>query len=235
MKQHNFIIAIDGYSACGKSTVAKLLASKLNFLFVDSGALYRAVTLFFIENNVESADPYTIQESLNRITLAQTADGLETLTFLNERDVSSVIRQMEVSNRVSKVSALREVRQFIVNKLQEIGRSQNLIMDGRDIGTVVFPNAHLKIFMDARPEVRARRRYAELLAKGEHISLSEIMDNLLLRDRQDTTREESPLVQAHDAYYVDTSDLTEEEVLAVIATRYGEVAQIRGNAMNKAV
>ncbi|TDS13738.1 (d)CMP kinase [Sphingobacterium paludis] len=233
--EQNFIIAIDGYSSCGKSTIAKSLASKLNFLFVDSGALYRAVTLFFIENELETADEAKVNEALDSIMLAQLADGLETRTFLNERDVSSVIRQMHVSSRVSKISALREVRHFIVNKLQEIGRSQSIIMDGRDIGTVVFPHAHLKIFMNARPDVRAKRRYAELMAKGENISLSEIMDNLLLRDQHDTTREESPLVQAHDAYYVDTSDLTEDEVLGLIAARYREIVDNSKSTASRAV
>jgi cytidylate kinase len=209
----NIVVAIDGYSSCGKSTLAKALAKKLHFIYIDSGAMYRAVTLFFLRNNIDLTDKKSVINALNNIHVDfQTSDN-QTLITLNSEDVSKEIRQMPVADKVSTVSAIKDVRIEMVKQQQRMGRSGNIVMDGRDIGTVVFPNADLKLFMTADPQIRAERRYNELISKGENVNMEEIFENLAKRDYQDTTREESPLIQAEDAVVLDNSYIDEKQQL----------------------
>ncbi len=204
------MIAIDGYSSCGKSTIAKALAKKLHFIYIDTGAMYRAVTLYFLRHPINLNDPLEVEKALHNIHINFDYREEQTFVFLNDEDVSEEIRQMPVSERVSQVSAIKAVRTEMVRQQQRMGKSKNIIMDGRDIGTVVFPDATLKFFMTADPSVRAERRYKELIAKGEKVSLEEIYANLALRDYQDTTREESPLIQAPDAIVLDNSTIDQD-------------------------
>jgi cytidylate kinase len=210
---HNIVIAIDGYSSCGKSTLAKALAQKLHFIYVDSGAMYRAVTLYFLRNNVDLNSHEKIAEALKNIHLNFHSRDYQTHITLNDEDVSDEIRQMPVSDNVSAVAALHDVRHEMVKQQQRMGRSKNIVMDGRDIGTTVFPNAQLKIFMTADPKVRAERRYKELYEKNPDITLEDVFENIAHRDYQDTTREESPLVRATDAIILDNTNLTPDEQL----------------------
>lgn len=216
MKNGNFVIAIDGFSSCGKSTVAKALAKKLNFVFVDSGAMYRAVTLYFQRNNVSLSDDIAIQTAIENIHIDLVPLADKTQVLLNGEDVSDAIRTMEVSEYVSEVSAIKAVRHAMVKQQQALGAKRNIVMDGRDIGTTVFPNADLKVFMTASPQVRAERRFAELTAKGEVITMEEVKENLSHRDHIDSTRDESPLRQADDAVVLDNSELNQEEQLAFV-------------------
>lgn len=209
----SFIIAIDGFSSCGKSTLAKTLAKQLGFTFIDTGAMYRAVTLYLIENEVDFQDANALKQALENIDIEIKKQGEENHFFLNGKDVSEAIREMYVSEKVSEVSALPEVRETLVRQQQKMGAEGKVVMDGRDIGTVVFPDAHLKIFMTASPEVRAQRRYEELRGKGEEVTLEEVRQNLNHRDRIDTTRTVSPLKQAEDAVLLDNSHLNREEQL----------------------
>ncbi len=220
MERENFIIAIDGFSSCGKSTVAKAVAKKLQFVFIDSGAMYRAVTLYFLRHQVNLDDTEKINAALEHIHIDFVPHADKMCMLLNGEDVSEEIRQMHVSEKVSEVSAIKEVRQALVRQQQNLGKRRNIVMDGRDIGTTVFPDADLKIFMTASPDVRAERRLAELLAKGEEVSMEEIKQNLAHRDRIDSTREESPLRQAEDAIVLDNSDLTQEEQLEIVLNEY---------------
>lgn len=222
MARENFIIAIDGFSSCGKSTVAKALAKKLSFVFVDSGAMYRAVTLYFLRNQVDMSNTDAVLAALENIHIDFIPSVEKTQILLNSEDVSDEIRQMEVSERVSEVSAIKEVRHAMVAQQQVLGSRRNIVMDGRDIGTTVFPDADLKIFMTAQPEVRAERRFAELTAKGEVVTMEEIKANLEHRDHIDSTREESPLRQAEDAIVLDNSNLTQEEQLNFVIGLYEE-------------
>lgn len=218
MGHKNFIIAIDGFSSCGKSTVAKALAKQLNYVFIDSGAMYRAVTLYFLRNEILLDDVAQVQEALRNIQIDFVPNTEQTQILLNDEDVSTEIRQMYVSNKVSEVSAIKEVRTAMVAQQQQLGKIKNIVMDGRDIGTTVFPDADLKIFMTASPHVRAERRFAELSAKGEEVTMEEVMENLAHRDHIDSTREESPLRQAADAIVLDNSNLTQEEQLQIVLT-----------------
>ncbi len=206
----NIVIAIDGYSSCGKSTIAKALAKKLHFIYIDTGAMYRAVTLYFLRHQIELNDALAVENALDNIHINFEYRDEQTFVFLNEEDISEEIRQMPVSEKVSQVSAIKAVRTEMVRQQQRMGKSKNIIMDGRDIGTVVFPDATLKFFMTADPQIRAERRYKELINKGEKVSLEEIYANLALRDHQDTTREESPLIQAADAIVLDNSNIDQE-------------------------
>ena len=211
-------IAIDGYSSCGKSTLAKELASKLNYTYVDSGAMYRAMTLFAIENNLASKDQVDEQGLIAEldnvdIDLKYNTEAQSVATFLNGENVEEEIRTMRVSEVVSYVSVIKEVRAKLRTMQQDWGKRGGVVMDGRDIGTAVFPNAELKIFMTASPEVRAQRRYNELKEKGKNVSLEEVRDNLVSRDKEDTSRKENPLIQAEDALVLDNSDLTPEQQL----------------------
>mgnify|MGYP000922988142 CR=1 FL=1 len=216
MGTKNIVIAIDGFSSCGKSTVAKALAKKLNYVFVDSGAMYRAVTLYFLRNNIALNDDQAIAEALENIHIDFIPNTEKTQILLNGEDVSDAIRTMEISDQVSEVSAVKAVRVAMVHQQQQLGKKRNIVMDGRDIGTTVFPKADLKIFMTASPQIRAERRYAELTAKGEEVTMEEVRDNLAHRDHIDSTRTESPLRQAEDAVVLDNSDLNQEEQLLYV-------------------
>jgi cytidylate kinase len=212
------VIAIDGYSSCGKSTLAKQLAKELDYIFVDSGAMYRAITLFFLRNNIDIQDTKAIQEALNNITLTfkfNTLTGKSDI-FLNGENVELPIREMRVNDRVSDVAALEAVRTFAVAQQQLMGQQKGIVMDGRDIGTTVFPDAALKIFVTAEINIRVKRRLLELREKNPSITEEEVKKNLQLRDQIDSTREVSPLRQAADAIILDNSKLTREEQLAIV-------------------
>ncbi|MCB0482769.1 MAG: (d)CMP kinase [Flavobacteriales bacterium] len=213
-------IAIDGYSSCGKSTLAKQLAKELGYTFVDSGAMYRAVALYAMQNgcfNHHELNENCLVNKLDEIAIQFTFNASRGASdiLLNGKNVENEIRQMDVSNKVSQVAAVKEVRKKLVAIQQEMGRNKGVVMDGRDIGTVVFPHAELKIFMTARPEVRAARRYAELETKGEPSTLEEVRKNLETRDNIDTTRKEDPLKQAEDAIVLDNSGLSQDEQLSL--------------------
>ena len=208
------IVAIDGYSSCGKSTVAKALARHAGYTYVDTGAMYRAVALWAIEH--QATEPEQIIPRLEEIHVSflQTEDGQH--TCLNGRDVEKEIRQLEVGNAASQISQIKEVRQYLVAQQQAMGKEKGIVMDGRDIGTVVFPNAELKLFLTASPEVRAQRRYDELKEKGQTPNYEDVLRDVNERDYRDTHRDESPLRQAEDAIVVDNSHLTREEQMEVI-------------------
>ena len=218
------IVAIDGYSSCGKSTIAKALAKHACSTYVDTGAMYRAVALFMLRQNV--TDPERIIKELDQVHIGfiRTADGAQHVT-LNGEDVESQIRTLEVGNRASEISQIKEVRAFLVAQQQQMGESHGVVMDGRDIGTVVFPKAELKLFLTARPEVRAQRRYDELVAKGEHPRYEDVLADVNDRDYRDTHRAESPLRQAEDAIVVDNSDMTPDEQLKVVCELYDKAFQ----------
>jgi cytidylate kinase len=216
---NHIIVAIDGYSSCGKSTLARALAEELHFIYIDSGAMYRAVALYFLRNKTDLNNQQQVRAALNEIHLNFQSQNHETYITLNDENISGEIRQMPVSESVSAVAALRDVRIAMVKQQQRLGRSKNIVMDGRDIGTTVFPDATVKIFMTADPKVRAERRYRELLPKNPGITLQEVFDNLAHRDYLDTTREESPLVRAHDAIILDNTDLTPNEQLLFALAR----------------
>jgi len=211
----NLVVAIDGYSSCGKSTLAKALAKKLGFIYIDSGAMYRAITLYFLRNNVDLENHDAIVDALQHIELNFHSKDYESHITLNGEEVSDEIRLMPVSEAVSPVSAIKEVRTEMVKQQQRMGKSKNIVMDGRDIGTAVFPDAQVKFFMTADPKIRAERRYNEMLAKGDTtITLEEVFENIAHRDYADTTRAESPLTRAEDAIILDNTEITEAEQLA---------------------
>lgn len=207
------IIAVDGYSACGKSSTAKIVAQRLNYSYIDTGAMYRAVTLYFLRNYISITNPKEVLKALEHIDIDfifnQKLNDSE--TFLNGENVESEIRKMYISEQVSPVSAIKEVRSFLVHQQQKLGKKGGIVMDGRDIGTTVFPNAELKLFFTADFTVRAQRRQQELLAKKQMVEFDEILLNLRERDEIDTTRKESPLVKAEDAYMLDTTYLAFDE------------------------
>ena len=212
------IIAIDGYSSCGKSTMAKQMANQLNYIYVDTGAMYRAVSLYALRNNLISAYEFNQQALINdlpniKVSFSYNSELNCSETFLNNENVEQEIRGLEVSNLVSKVAQLKEVREKLIEIQRELGKTKGLIMDGRDIGSVVFPDAELKIFMTANYKVRAKRRFDELQKKGDKISLTEVVDNITSRDTDDTSRNENPLMQAEDAIVIDNSDISREEQL----------------------
>jgi cytidylate kinase len=212
------VVAIDGYSSCGKSTFAKLIAKELNYIFIDTGAMYRSVALFAIRNKLVNGKAINTDDLINKlkevkISFKYSSDG-KICTYLNNQNVEEFIRGVEVSQLVSEVSAIKEVRKFLVAQQQEMGREKGIVMDGRDIGTVVFPNAEIKIFMTASTEVRTKRRFDELTAKGIKVSLDEIRKNIEERDNMDINREESPLRKAGDAVELDNSCMTFEQQMA---------------------
>lgn len=213
------IIAIDGYSSTGKSTFAKTIAKRLGYLFVDTGAMYRAVTLYALQQGlIDEKGNVNTQQIINQlnninIRFSYNSSKGSSDTMLNGVNVEEAIRTMEVSQYVSPVSAIPEVRKQMVHQQQEMGKEGGLVMDGRDIGTVVFPNADLKLFMTADPKVRAERRYKELAAKGEKITLKEIEENIRQRDYEDSHRTTSPLRKADDAIELDNSHMTPDEQL----------------------
>lgn len=210
----NLVIAIDGYSSCGKSTLAKALAKKLGYIYIDSGAMYRAVTLYFIRNKVDVSDPEAVTDALQHIELNFHSRDYQSHITLNGEEVSEEIRQMPVSEYVSEVSANKLIRKEMVRQQQRMGKSKNIVMDGRDIGTTVFEDAQVKFFMTADPKIRAERRFKELQSKGDTTtSLEDVFENLAHRDYADTTRKESPLTRAEDAIVLDNTELTEAEQL----------------------
>lgn len=206
-------IAIDGYSGCGKSSTAKEVAHALQYIYIDSGAMYRTVTLYFIENHVSLTNTKAIDKAINQIEIEfkiNPKNGQQE-TYLNGLNVEKKIREMQISEKVSQVSAISEVRRAMVALQRKWGKNKGVVMDGRDIGTVVFPEAELKIFMRADDGIRAERRQRELLEKGQLVPLDEIKANLKNRDKIDTTRAVSPLKKADDAIELDTTNLTFEE------------------------
>ena len=207
------IITIDGWSSCGKSTLAKQLAKKLGYVYVDSGAMYRAITLYFLRNHIDWTDIREVQQALDQIRLDfHFNEKNETSEiYLNDENVEYVIRDLVVAEKVSEIAAIKEVRDFAVAQQQELGKKKGIVMDGRDIGTVVFPRAELKIFMTADNAVRVERRFKELYEKNPNITIEEVKNNLEMRDYIDSHREVSPLRKADDAIVLDNTSLTEEE------------------------
>lgn len=212
------IIAIDGYSSCGKSTLAKQLAQELGYRYIDSGAMYRAITLYFLRNNIDLTDHESVLRALPDIHLSfeYNEETGRSEIFLNDENVERYIRDMIVAEKVSEVAAIRDVRAFAVAQQKKIGKKKGLVMDGRDIGTVVFPDAELKIFMTADLEIRVKRRFEELCEAGQAVAMEDVKHNLAMRDYIDSNREESPLRQAEDAVVLDNSNLTREEQLKVV-------------------
>lgn len=215
MAKPKIIIAIDGYSSCGKSTVAKELAARLGYNYIDSGAMYRAITLYFLRNNVDFKESDEILKALADIHLSFAFNEASNKSeiHLNDENVEHYIRDMIVAEKVSEVAAIKEVRAFATAQQKKLGKKRGIVMDGRDIGTTVFPDAELKIFMTASPEVRVKRRFQELYATNPNITLEEVKHNLEMRDYIDSNRAESPLRQADDAVVLDNSNLTREEQL----------------------
>lgn len=207
------VIAIDGHSSCGKSTTAKLVAKELGYAYIDTGAMYRAVTLYFLEHYIDFTNPKKIDQALHdiHITFERNPRTQRNETFLNGLNIEDEIRKMYISDKVSEVSVIPEVRHAMVAQQQKMGRRRGVVMDGRDIGTRVFPDAEVKIFMTADVDTRAKRRQQELLAKDEMVPLAVIAENLRKRDFIDSTRKESPLIQADDAAILDTSFITIDE------------------------
>lgn len=217
------IVAIDGYSSCGKSTIAKALAKYAGYTYVDTGAMYRAIGLYTLRHNL--TEPADIIAALPNIQVGFIlVDGAQHVT-LNGEDVESQIRTLEAGNCASRISQIKEVRAFLVAQQQRMGEAKGIVMDGRDIGTVVFPNAELKLFLTASPEVRAQRRYDELVEKGEKPDFAAVLADVNDRDYRDTHRAESPLRQADDAIVVDNSNLTREEQMALIYKIFDEKAK----------
>ena len=214
------IVAIDGYSSCGKSTIAKALAKYAGYTYVDTGAMYRAIGLYTLRKGLQvTGDGLRAEEVIALLPQIQVGftqvDGAQHVT-LNGEDVESQIRTLEAGNRASQISQIKEVRAFLVAQQQKMGEAKGIVMDGRDIGTVVFPQAELKLFLTATPEVRAQRRYDELVEKGEKPDFAEVLADVNDRDYRDTHRTESPLRQAEDAIVVDNSNMTREEQMQVI-------------------
>jgi len=212
MNLKKLVIAIDGYSACGKSTTAKHVAAILGYRYIDTGAMYRAVTLFFLDHHVSLTNPREIVKALQSLNISFKVNSHNVSeTFLNGLNVEKQIRHMRVSEFVSPVSAIREVRAAMVEQQRKMGKEKGVVLDGRDIGTVVFPNADMKLFMTAELLVRAFRRQRELLERKQLVDLDEVIDNIISRDKIDTTRKESPLKQAPDATVIDTTHITIDE------------------------
>lgn len=211
-------VTIDGYSSCGKSTLARDLAQELHYTFIDSGAMYRAITLYFLNNQIDIFDDYELIKALENIHLEFIYSPSEQKSHihLNGINVEEEIRKMNVSNAVSKVATLQKVRDFAVDQQRKMGENKGIVMDGRDIGTTVFPKAELKIFMIADKNVRIKRRYDELKKKNGYANLNEVARNIEKRDEIDTTRKISPLRQAEDAILLDNSNLTAEEQLSIV-------------------
>lgn len=207
------IITIDGWSSCGKSTLAKQLAKELGYVYVDSGAMYRAITLFFLRNHIDWTDKKEVKKALSEINLEFIFNPKSQLTeiYLNDENVEYVIRDLVIAEKVSDVAAIKEVREFAVAQQKKMGSKKGIVMDGRDIGTVVFPKAELKIFMTADNAVRVERRFKELYEKNPNIIIEEVKNNLEMRDYIDSNREISPLRKADDAIELDNTNLTEKE------------------------
>tara|TARA_B100000953_G_scaffold286940_1_gene268811 strand:- start:293 stop:976 length:684 start_codon:yes stop_codon:yes gene_type:complete len=214
----DIIIAIDGHSGCGKSSTAKELAKHFKYKYLDSGAMYRAVTLFFLRNKVDINDINKVIDSLDKIFIDFVIKSGIQKIFLNGKCVEDLIRKENISKKVSVVSAIPEVRKFLVNIQKKMGLNKKIVVEGRDITTVVFPNAEIKIFMTASLDVRARRRYEEMKISNPDITLDQVSDNLKDRDEKDSSREDSPLLKVDDAYYIDTSSLKLDDQIKKIKT-----------------
>ncbi|MGQ1945869.1 (d)CMP kinase [Geofilum sp. OHC36d9] len=222
------IIAIDGHSSCGKSTVAKDIAQRFDLRYVDTGAMYRAVTLFALRKGLikgQTVDADTLQSKMEEVEVLFKKNPVTGIveTFLNGANVEKEIRTLEISSRVSVVSTFGFVRRRLVQLQQAMGREGGLVMDGRDIGTVVFPNADLKIFMTAAPEIRAKRRYDEMIEKGEQVDFNSVLENVKQRDFIDSTRAESPLIQAPDAWLLDNGHLDRSQQLFLVVEKLKEL------------
>ena len=223
-------IAIDGYSSCGKSTMAKALARNIGYLYFDSGAMYRAVALYSMQNGIITAEGINkerLREEIGNIKITFCADEetKNSVTYLNGVNVEKEIRSLEVSQQVSHVAALDFVRAALIEQQREMGKAKGIVMDGRDIGTTVFPDAELKVFVTASAEVRAKRRYDELVARGDNPDFQEILDNVLQRDHIDQTREVRPLKQADDALLLDNSNLTREEQMEWLIEKFNNITK----------
>ncbi len=207
------IITIDGWSSCGKSTLAKQLAKALNYVYVDSGAMYRAITLHFLRNHIDWTDKKEVKPALENISLEflKNEKTFQSEIYLNGENVEYVIRDLVIAEKVSEVATIKEVRSYAVAQQQKMGKRRGIVMDGRDIGTVVFPQAELKIFMTADNTVRVERRFKEMFEKNPNVTIDEVKNNLELRDYIDSHREISPLRQAEDALILDNTNLTEKE------------------------
>jgi CMP/dCMP kinase len=211
------IVTIDGWSSCGKSTLAKQLAKELGYVYVDSGAMYRAITLYFFRNHVDWTDPDEVHAALQNVVLEfkHNETSQQSEIYLNGENVEYVIRDLIIAEKVSDVAAIEEVRSFAVNQQQKLGKQKGIVMDGRDIGTTVFPRAELKIFMTADTSVRVERRFKELYAKNPNISIDEVKSNLEMRDYIDSNRKISPLRKAGDAVEIDNTNMSMEEQLKI--------------------
>jgi len=228
MPESKIIIAIDGYSSCGKSTLAKQLSKQLGYRFIDTGAMYRAVALYLLRNQIDIHHPEMVAAALPQIKIdfSYNADTQTQQTLLNGENVEQEIRiNPRVASVVSDVSAISEVRRFLVKQQQELGKEKGIVMDGRDIGTVVFPDAELKIFVTAQPTVRAQRRLDELKAKGQQTTAEEVLANLEKRDRIDSTRADSPLKKAADAIELDNTHLNRQEQFDLVMTWIKQLKQ----------
>jgi len=213
LSKKNIVIAVDGHSSCGKSTMAKQIAKALGILYVDSGAMYRAVTWFFMQHfdlSDETLLDDRFVELLPEISIDFKRENDKVYTTLNGKNVEFEIRQMAVSEMVSRISAIPQIREKLVKTQRELAKDHSLIMDGRDIGTVVFPNAEIKFFVTADAEIRAKRRYLELKSKGENADFQNVLKNIIARDKMDSTRKASPLKKAEDAILIDNSNMTQE-------------------------
>lgn len=225
----NIIIAIDGYSSCGKSTLAKDLAKCIQYHYVDTGAMYRAVTLFLLQNHIDIYHPELVENALQniQITFEYDKESQSQFTILNGENIENEIRvNPRVAGTVSEVSAISAVRRFLVQQQQAMGKKKGIVMDGRDIGTVVFPDAELKIFVTADPNIRAQRRLEELAEKGQETTFDEVLANLEKRDLMDSTRADSPLIKADDAIELNNSTLSKEDQLEWILKLVQEKTQI---------
>jgi cytidylate kinase len=224
MPDKKIIITIDGWSSCGKSTLAKQLAAKLKYTYIDSGAMYRAITLYFLRNHVDWTDSKKVIKALKQIHIEFSHNDSTKATeiILNGENVEYLIRDLVVAEKVSEVAAIKEVRDYAVKQQQELGSKKAIVMDGRDIGTVVFPNAELKIFMTADNTVRVERRFRELYEKNPNITIEEVKNNLEMRDYIDSHREISPLRKAPDAIVLDNSNLTTQEQYLLAMKWVGE-------------
>ena len=211
------IVTIDGWSSCGKSTIAKQLAKSLGYVYIDSGAMYRAITLYFLRNHIDWTDPAAVEEALHHINLhfVYNTKSMQSEMHLNEENVEYMIRDMVVAEKVSEVATIAMVRTFAVAQQQKMGAEKGIVMDGRDIGTTVFPDAALKIFMTADIMTRVERRFKEMFEKNPNITLDEVKSNLEMRDYIDSNREVSPLRMAEDAILLDNTKLTMEEQLDI--------------------
>ena len=216
---NNIVVAIDGPAGSGKSTIAKSIAKKFNFTYIDTGAMYRMITLYLLENNIDFDDLKEIEKVLNTVNLDMQGDKF----YLNNVDVTTKIREKRINENVSKVASIKIVRSNLVDLQRKVSNNKNVILDGRDVGTVIFPNAQVKIFLIASPEERARRRYNEFLEKKTEITYEEVLNSIKERDHIDSTRDESPFVKADDAIELDSTNLTIDDVVNFISKEIEKV------------